>query len=212
MAKKIITVAGIQYEVDNADPNDKKRITPEPSVKQDVKQAWDKTKEIAKYIASPEFLKYSVPGVNTVAFAKDADQNIKEAFQHLKAGEYRQAVADTSYAIGNILSGVASLAPFVGHILKPRATSQFKVEITKSPNPSLDLTKPGHKSPVTFTGEELLDQGKTRLRRTLNDAEYREALQKAFPQTWEEHLNNQLKELNKAKLDLTLLPDEPNIM
>lgn len=212
MAKKIITIAGIQYEVDDADPNYKKRITPEPSLKQDVKQAWDKTKEIAKYIASPEFLKYLVPGVNTVAFAKDADQNVKEAFQHLKAGEYRQAGADTSYAIGNILSGVASLAPFVGHVLKPRAASQFKVEITKSPNPSLDLTKPGPKPPVTFTGEELLDQGKTRLRRTLNDAEYREALQKAFPKTWEEHLNSQLKELNKAKLDLTLLPDEPNIM
>ena len=168
MSKKLVTISGIQYELDTEDPSYKKRITPEPSLKQDVKQAWDKTKEIAKYIASPEFLKYSGPGVNTVAFAKDANQNVKEAFQHLKAGEYRQAAADASYTIGNILSGAASLAPFSGLAVKPNP--KFKVGITKSPGASVDLTTPGPDSPVTFTGDELLDQGKTRLWRTLNDA------------------------------------------
>ena len=210
MAKKIITISGIQYEVDDSNPNYKKRITPEPTLKSDAVNAARKAKEIAKFIASPEFVKYMMPGVNTVAFAQDASTNVNEAFQHLKAGEYQQAAADASYTIGNILSGAASLAHFSGLAVKPNP--KFKVGITKSPGASVDLTTPGPDSPVTFTGEELLDQGKTRLRRTLNDAEYREALQKAFPKTWEEHLNNQLKELNKAKLDLTLLPDEPNIM
>lgn len=210
MAKKIITIAGVQYEVDDADPNYKKRITPEPSLKSDVVNATRKAKEIAKFIASPEFVKYMMPGVNTVAFAQDASTNVNEAFQHLKAGEYRQAAADASYAIGNILSGAASLAPFSGLAVKPNP--KFKVGITKSPGASVDLTTPGPASTVTFTGDELLDQGKTRLWRTLNDAEYQEALQKAFPKSWKEHLNNQLKELNKTRLDLITLPDQPNIM
>lgn len=210
MAKKIITIAGVQYEVDDADPNYKKRITPEPSLKSDVVNATRKAKEIAKFIASPEFVKYMMPGVNTVAFAQDASTNVNEAFQHLKAGEYRQAAADASYTIGNILSGAASLAPFSGLVIKPNP--KFKVGITKSPGASVDLTTPGPASTVTFTGDELLDQGKTRLWRTLNDAEYQEALQKAFPKSWKEHLNNQLKELNKTRLDLITLPDQPNIM
>lgn len=210
MAKKIITISGIQYEVDDADPNYKKRVTPEPSLKSDVVNATRKAKEIAKFIASPEFVKYMMPGVNTVAFAQDASTNVNEAFQHLKAGEYRQAAADASYTIGNILSGAASLAPFSGLVIKPNP--KFKVGITKSPGASVDLTTPGPASTVTFTGDELLDQGKTRLWRTLNDAEYQEALQKAFPKSWKEHLNNQLKELNKTRLDLITLPDQPNIM
>ena len=210
MAKKIITISGIQYEVDDADPNYKKRVTPEPSLKSDVVNATRKAKEIAKFIASPEFVKYMMPGVNTVAFAQDASTNVNEAFQHLKAGEYRQAAADASYTIGNILSGAASLAPFSGLVIKPNP--KFKVGITKSPGAPVDLTTPGPASTVTFTGDELLDQGKTRLWRTLNDAEYQEALQKAFPKSWKEHLNNQLKELNKTRLDLITLPDQPNIM
>ena len=210
MAKKIITISGIQYEVDDANPNYKKRITPEPTLKSDAVNAARKAKEIAKFIASPEFVKYMMPGVNTVAFAQDASTNVNEAFQHLKAGEYQQAAADASYTIGNILSGAASLAPFSGLVIKPNP--KFKVGITKSPGASVDLTTPGPDSPVTFTGDELLDQGKTRLWRTLNDAEYQEALQKAFPKSWKEHLNNQLKELNKTRLDLITLPDQPNIM
>lgn len=210
MAKKIITISGIQYEVDDVDPNYKKRLTPESSLKSDVVNATRKAKEIAKFIASPEFVKYMMPGVNTVAFAQDASTNVNEAFQHLKAGEYRQAAADASYTIGNILSGAASLAPFSGLAVKPNP--KFKVGITKSPGASVDLTTPEPASPVTFTGDELLDQGKTRLWRTLNDAEYQEALQKAFPKSWKEHLNNQLKELNKTRLDLITLPDQPNIM
>lgn len=210
MAKKIITISGIQYEVDDADPNYKKRLTPESSLKSDVVNATRKAKEIAKFIASPEFVKYMIPGVNTVAFAQDASTNVNEAFQHLKAGEYWQAAADASYTIGNILSGAASLAPFSGLAVKPNP--KFKVGITKSPGASVDLTTPEPASPVTFTGDELLDQGKTRLWRTLNDAEYQEALQKAFPKSWKEHLNNQLKELNKTQLDLITLPDQPNIM
>lgn len=210
MAKKIITISGIQYEVDDANPNYKKRITPEPTLKSDAVNAARKAKEIAKFIASPEFVKYMMPGVNTVAFAQDASTNVNEAFQHLKAGEYQQAAADASYTIGNILSGAASLAPFSGLAVKPNP--KFKVGITKSPGASVDLTTPGPDSPVTFTGDELLDQGKTRLWRTLNDAEYQEALQKAFPKSWKEHLNNQLKELNKTRLDLITLPDQPNIM
>ncbi len=210
MAKKIITISGIQYEVDDANPNYKKRITPEPTLKSDAVNAARKAKEIAKFIASPEFVKYMMPGVNTVAFAQDASTNVNEAFQHLKAGEYQQAAADASYTIGNILSGAASLAPFSGLAVKPNP--KFKVGITKSPGASVDLTTPGPDSSVTFTGDELLDQGKTRLWRTLNDAEYQEALQKAFPKSWKEHLNNQLKELNKTRLDLITLPDQPNIM
>lgn len=210
MAKKIITISGIQYEVDDANPNYKKRITPELTLKSDAVNAARKAKEIAKFIASPEFVKYMMPGVNTVAFAQDASTNVNEAFQHLKAGEYQQAAADASYTIGNILSGAASLAPFSGLAGKPNP--KFKVGITKSPGASVDLTTPGPDSPVTFTGDELLDQGKTRLWRTLNDAEYQEALQKAFPKSWKEHLNNQLKELNKTRLDLIALPDQPNIM
>lgn len=210
MAKKIITISGIQYEVDDANPNYKKRITPEPTLKSDAVNAARRAKEIAKFIASPEFVKYMMPGVNTVAFAQDASTNVNEAFQHLKAGEYQQAAADASYTIGNILSGAASLAPFSGLAVKPNP--KFKVGITKSPGASVDLTTPGPDSPVTFTGDELLDQGKTRLLRTLNDAEYQEALQKAFPKSWKEHLNNQLKELNKTRLDLITLPDQPNIM
>lgn len=210
MAKKIITISGIQYEVDDANPNYKKRITPEPTLKSDAVNAARRAKEIAKFIASPEFVKYMMPGVNTVAFAQDASTNVNEAFQHLKAGEYQQAAADASYTIGNILSGAASLAPFSGLAVKPNP--KFKVGITKSPGASVDLTTPGPDSPVTFTGDELLDQGKTRLWRTLNDAEYQEALQKAFPKSWKEHLNNQLKELNKTRLDLITLPDQPNIM
>lgn len=210
MAKKIITISGIQYEVDDANPNYKKRITPEPTLKSDAVNAARKAKEIAKFIASPEFVKYMMPGVNTVAFAQDASTNVNEAFQHLKAGEYQQAAADASYTIGNILSGAASLAPFSSLAVKPNP--KFKVGITKSPGASVDLTTPGPDSPVTFTGDELLDQGKTRLWRTLNDAEYQEALQKAFPKSWKEHLNNQLKELNKTRLDLITLPDQPNIM
>lgn len=210
MAKKIITISGIQYEVDDVNPNYKKRITPEPTLKSDAVNAARRAKEIAKFIASPEFVKYMIPGVNTVAFAQDASTNVNEAFQHLKAGEYRQAAADASYTIGNILSGAASLAPFSGLVIKPNP--KFKVGITKSPGASVDLTTPGPASTVTFTGDELLDQGKTRLWRTLNDAEYQEALQKAFPKSWKEHLNNQLKELNKTRLDLITLPDQPNIM
>ena len=210
MAKKIITISGIQYEVDDSNPNYKKRITPEPTLKSDAVNAARKAKEIAKFIASPEFVKYMMPGVNTVAFAQDASTNVNEAFQHLKAGEYQQAAADASYTIGNILSGVASLAPFSGLAVKPNP--KFKAGITKSPGASVDLTTPGPDSPVTFTGDELLDQGKTRLLRTLNDAEYQEALQKTFPKSWKEHLNNQLKELNKTRLDLITLPDQPNIM
>lgn len=210
MAKKIITISGIQYEVDDSNPNYKKRITPEPSLKSDAVNAARKAKEIAKFIASPEFVKYMMPGINTVAFAQDASTNVNDAFQHLKAGEYRQAAADASYTIGNILSGAASLAPFSGLAVKPNP--KFKVGITKSPGASVDLTISGPTSPVTFTGDELLDQGKTRLWRTLNDAEYQEALQKAFPKSWKEHLNNQVKELNKTRLDLITLPDQPNIM
>ena len=208
MAKKTITISGIQYEVDDSDPNYKKRLTPESSLKSDVVNATRKAKEIAKFIASPEFAKYMMPGVNTVAFAQDASTNVKEAFQHLKAGEYRQAAADASYATGNILAGVTSLAPFSGLVAKPNP--KFKVGITNGAGQAVDLTTVGSKSPVTFTGEELLQHGKTRLVRTLEDAEYREALQKAFPKTWEEQLAPQLQELEKAGLNIKTRPD-PNI-
>lgn len=207
MNKKLVTISGIQYELDTEDPSYKKRITPEKSIKEDTKKTWNKTKEIAKFIASPEFLKYITPGVNTVAFVKDASTNVKEAFQHLKAGEYQQAAADASYATGNILSGVASLAPFSGLAVKPNP--KFKVGITNGAGQAVDLTTVRSKSPVTFTGEELLQHGKTRLVRTLEDAEYREALQKAFPKTWEEQLAPQLQELEKAGLNIKTRPANP---
>lgn len=210
MAKKIITISGIQYEVDDANPNYKKRLTPESSLKSDVVNATRKAKEIAKFIASPEFVKYMIPGVNTVAFAQDASTNVNEAFQHLKAGEYWQAAADASYTIGNILSGAASLAPFSGLAVKPNP--KFKVGITNGAGQAVDLTTVGSKSPVTFTGEELLQHGKTRLVRTLEDAEYREALQKAFPKTWEEQLAPQLQELEKAGLNIKTRPANPQLL
>lgn len=142
MAKKTVTIAGVKYEIDTEDPSYKKRLSPEEySLKEDSQKVWNKTKEIAKFVASPEFVKYIVPGINTKAFAEDAVENVNNAYTKLKEGKYRQAIGDTFYAAGNVLNGVASLAPFAG-IFLPKGPAGYKVTTVTSPG-SVNLTNSG---------------------------------------------------------------------
>lgn len=124
MAKKIVTIAGIKYEIDTEDSSYKRRLTPEFTTKEAIKQSIGKAET---------FLKYLTPGLNTVAFAKDADRSANEAYQHYKNGEYRQAAADAAYTVGNVLSGAASLAPFASAVLKPRP-----VKISTASEPTIN--------------------------------------------------------------------------
>lgn len=211
MAKKTVTIAGVKYEIDTEDPSYKKRLSPEEySLKEDSQKVWNKTKEIAKFVASPEFVKYIVPGINTKAFAEDAVENVNNAYTKLKEGKYRQAIGDTFYAAGNVLNGVASLAPFAG-IFLPKGPAGYKVTTVTSPG-SVNLTNSGKQATKQFSGSDLFQHGKKKLQRTLTDAEYSEALQKRFPQNYKQLQQAQLDELNKTIVNWDLPPDNGWIM
>jgi hypothetical protein len=100
------------------------------------------------------------PGMSTVAFAKDADRSANEAYNHFKNKEYRQAAADAAYTVGNVLSGVASLAPFASAILKPRP-----VKISTTPKPTTNGTSKVAPSPTANSlaaksSDELVDMAR----------------------------------------------------
>ena len=86
-----------------------------------------------------------------------------------------------------------SKTPYASHLINSSGEVLFSQE-------------KGKPATIYFTPEDLLNHGNTRLLRTLNDAEYREALQRVFPNQYKELLNGQIQELNKAKINFKIPP------
>lgn len=195
MAKRIVTIAGIKYELDTEDPSYKRRLTPEFTTKEAIKQSIGRAEN---------FLKYLTPGLSTVAFAKDADASAHKAYNHFKNKEYRQGAADVAHTVGNLFFGAASLSPFVSAVLKPTPT-----KLTAPPAGATKAVSTTPKAPAATTStataksaDELVD-----LARAGNVEAQQQLTQYGI--NWEQkplHRFVSERELNRLLYDEALIP------
>lgn len=128
-----------------------------------------------------DFVKYSIPGVMTVEEANAGAAKLQRAYEYAKQQDYRRAAGHTLEAIGHVFLGALGLVPFAGNLTRGVKVVGVTTSEPKNAFAKSVFTKEGTPAKQTFSANELRNQAQVRLDRTLNDAEYLEALEKAFP-------------------------------
>lgn len=158
-----------------------------------------------------DFVKYSFPGVLTKEELEAVTEKLGRLYDYAKQRDYRRVAGTSLQVLGHALMASVGLVPFAGGF-KPiitGITSSGRSAVSKSATVAKNgLTTAAPKAKVQFTAPDLLEQANVRLRRTLTNKEYQEALSKQFPNDADMLLSGQLKEANKSVITPSF-PENP---
>ena len=177
-------------------PEDLKIVEQNPGTKTTLESIPEPVGQFGK-----DFVKYSLPGVLTKEELEAGAEKLGRLYDYAKQRDYRRVAGTSLQVLGHALMAAVGLAPFTGAMVKPA-----RIQILESTSGNLGKEIPAVKvvsDHPNYSINELKNQGAKRLNRTLQDAEYRESLQKQFPHNWKTLLKSQQQEMSKAEIDLT---------